>query len=177
MFLVLLNLPTFTKAMILLISIHWRHCLTFRCIDLFSPTNAIRFLHLLTTTYLLTPAHIPPLLQQLRLMLFPNAMLPTPADSPPPSTYPAIKRRCAVDILALVPPMVQHRFFAMRDEEEIVAQVEEVLEGFSDEWCNKHLGYRMLELVVLRVVPELEIKRVQELMGVRGVGGDVQAFL
>lgn len=67
--------------------------------------------------------------------------------------------------------MVQTRFFATRDDEEIVAQVEDVLEVFGDGWCNKHLGYGILETVIARVVPELEAKGVGELMGERGFGG------
>lgn len=44
------------------------------------------------------------------------------------------------------------------------SQLEEVLELFGDEYCNKHLMYGVLELVLVRLMPELSEKRVEELM-------------
>ncbi|KXX76402.1 hypothetical protein MMYC01_207061 [Madurella mycetomatis] len=42
-----------------------------------------------------------------------------------------------------------------------------VLDVFSDAYCNKHLVYSMLELVLVRLVPELTEKGVVELLGER----------
>ncbi len=38
-----------------------------------------------------------------------------------------------------------------------------VLELFSDAYCNKHLMYSCLELVLVRLMPELAERGVQEL--------------
>ena len=38
------------------------------------------------------------------------------------------------------------------------------LNVWGDEYLNRHLGYQMLELIVVRVVPELGVKRVSELL-------------
>ena len=47
-------------------------------------------------------------------------------------------------------------------------EVEGELEVWGDGWMNRHLGYRILELVVVRVLPEMGEKGVKELMEGRG---------
>lgn len=51
------------------------------------------------------------------------------------------------------------------DEEEtkMIDEVESILMVFSDEYCNKHLVYSILELVLVRLMPELRDKGVEEL--------------
>lgn len=50
-----------------------------------------------------------------------------------------------------------------QDEESMVDQVESLLMVFSDEYCNKHLVYSVLELVLVKLMPELIDKGVEEL--------------
>jgi hypothetical protein len=50
-----------------------------------------------------------------------------------------------------------------QDEERMVDQVESLLMVFSDEYCNKHLVYGVLELVLVKLMPELIDKGVEEL--------------
>jgi hypothetical protein len=50
-----------------------------------------------------------------------------------------------------------------QDEERMVDQVECLLMVFSDEYCNKHLVYGVLELVLVKLMPELIDKGVEEL--------------
>ena len=38
------------------------------------------------------------------------------------------------------------------------------LDIWGDGYLNKHLGYRMLELVIVRVLPEVGVKTVRELL-------------
>jgi len=45
-----------------------------------------------------------------------------------------------------------------------VREVEEVLNCFSDSYCNKHLLYGIVELIVVRLIPELADKGVEELL-------------
>ena len=51
---------------------------------------------------------------------------------------------------------------------------EEVLDAFSDSNMNKHLIYDILELIVVRLVPEMAEKTPGELLAERGVdvGGE-----
>lgn len=56
---------------------------------------------------------------------------------------------------------------------EILDEIERgILDVFGDAYCNKHLVYSILELVLVRLLPELAEKGVLELWGERiPVGG------
>ncbi|GAB1320530.1 PXA domain-containing protein [Madurella fahalii] len=57
---------------------------------------------------------------------------------------------------------------ADEEEEMILDEIERsVLDVFGDAYCNRHLVYAMLELVLVRLVPELAEKGVIELLGER----------
>jgi hypothetical protein len=43
-------------------------------------------------------------------------------------------------------------------------EVEEVLNIFDDSYCNKHLLYGVVELIVVRLLPEMAEKGVAELL-------------
>ncbi len=43
-------------------------------------------------------------------------------------------------------------------------EVEGELDAWGDRYLNRHLGYRMLELVIVRVVPEVGVKSVSDLL-------------
>ena len=59
------------------------------------------------------------------------------------------------------------------DREAMVKEVEAILDIFGDSYCNKHLVYGILELVLVRLVPEIGEKGVKELMAERlGEGWD-----
>ena len=45
----------------------------------------------------------------------------------------------------------------------MVDEVEGLLMVFSDEYCNKHLLYSVLELVLVRLMPELSERGVEAL--------------
>lgn len=70
-------------------------------------------------------------------------------------------------------PMVCKRLFGGGEEEgEWVRQLEVELDAWGDGWMNRHLAYRALELVVVRVLPEMSERGVKELMEMRvGVSG------
>ena len=56
--------------------------------------------------------------------------------------------------------------------EDWVKEVKEELDVWGDAYLNKHLGYAVLELVVVRLLPELGEQRVEELLKGR-LGNDV----
>ncbi|KAK1722356.1 uncharacterized protein BDZ83DRAFT_783977, partial [Colletotrichum acutatum] len=50
------------------------------------------------------------------------------------------------------------------DQQRMLFEIEEgILDIFSDEYCNKHLVYSILELILVRLMPELAEKGVVEL--------------
>ncbi|PNH32197.1 hypothetical protein VD0002_g3641 [Verticillium dahliae] len=50
------------------------------------------------------------------------------------------------------------------EEERVLSEIEEgILDVFSDEYCNRHLMYGILELILVRLMPELAEKGVAEL--------------
>jgi len=54
------------------------------------------------------------------------------------------------------------------DEEAILEEIERgILDVFSDAYCNKHLVYGIVELILLRLLPELGEKGVSELWSER----------
>jgi hypothetical protein len=54
-------------------------------------------------------------------------------------------------------------------EDEMLHQVEDILDVFGDAYCNKHLVYNILELIIVRLVPELEESTPSDLLSERGV--------
>ena len=66
-------------------------------------------------------------------------------------------------ILALVPPVVQKIYYG--DEANARRTVEEMLDVFGDAYCNKHLVFGIIELLVVRLMPEMAAKHAGELLG------------
>ena len=78
-----------------------------------------------------------------------------------------IKRRCAVMLLRLLPHPVATVYFARLPGETILTQVEELLDCLGDSYLNKHFIFQIVEVIVLRLVPELGEKGVKELLDER----------
>ena len=74
----------------------------------------------------------------------------------------AIKRRCAVTILSALPAIVVQRYFG-KDAEPLV-EVEGMLDLLGDAYLNKHLVFNIIELLVVRLMPEMGGKGVSELV-------------
>lgn len=120
----------------------------------------------------------------------------TPAPLPSLSEIDpaAAKRHCAIRILSVVPGRVVRTLLghpdavdpppdgnhnddsssiSNTDREELIyveAIESDILDLFADEYCNKHLVYAIIELVLVRLLPELGERSVAELMEDRGVG-------
>lgn len=87
-----------------------------------------------------------------------------------------MRRRAANALWGLLPKGVGRVYFGGRlwkreagplvfdeEEEELVDEMERLLMVLDDEYCNKHLMYSILELILIRVMPELGEKGVAEL--------------
>jgi hypothetical protein len=140
-----------------------------------------RFLYHAISTRVFSPALLPPLLLQIRVLIFPNNAL-GPSPPPPPTAEEArlIRSRAALDLLSLMPRSVARTFLAVPkdndDEEQMQTEIEDgMLDWTDDVEMNKSLIYAILEHVVLRLVPEMRGKTPSELLAERGVlltGGD-----
>ena len=124
-----------------------------------------RYLHYLVITQFDPSTLLPKALALVRKNLFPHATLPPPAP-PPPSEHEviAIKRACAVSLLELVPTVVWRKFFGSQERELWIQEVEGELDVWGDAYLNRHLAYAVLELIVVRILPELAEKPVEGLM-------------
>jgi hypothetical protein len=114
-------------------------------------------------THVLDPALLPTILRTARAALFPNNTLAPPRILPSPAEQLLIRQRCAETILSLIPVRVQDVYFGPGVERR-VREVEEVLDTFGDSYCNKHLLYGVVELIIVRLIPELAEKGVEELL-------------
>ncbi|EON63424.1 hypothetical protein W97_02651 [Coniosporium apollinis CBS 100218] len=112
----------------------------------------------------LNPALLPPALRSLRSALFPHNAPAPPRAVPTQAQTRDIKRQCARALLAAMPQAVSSRFFGTGDEDVMLEEVEEMLDVFGDVYLNKHLVFGIVELVVVRLFPELAVKGVAELM-------------
>ncbi|KAK0738359.1 hypothetical protein B0T18DRAFT_394662 [Schizothecium vesticola] len=134
------------------------------------------------THHLLDAALLPPLLRSVRAALFPHNSPGTSSLAPPSSAaeLAALRRRCAAALWSLVPAstrpvarliLLGADFASFRggdDDELILDELERgVLVVFGDAYCNKHLVYGAVELLLVRLLPELGDKGVVELWGER----------
>lgn len=131
----------------------------------FSRANlSARYLSHTVQTRVLNPAFLPMFLRTLRATLFPHNGL-APARLPPSDEEAkAIKRRCAATLLSLLPTRVASAFFANQNQADHLRQVEELLDCLDDAYLNKHLIFAIVELIVLRLVPEMGERGVHALL-------------
>jgi hypothetical protein len=112
----------------------------------------------------LNPTFLPILLRTIRATLFPNNAMGPARQVPSAAEAKAIKSRCAARLLGLLPPKVAAAFYASESRVVQLQQVEEVLDCLDDAYLNKHLIFQIVELIVLRLVPELGARGVGELL-------------
>jgi len=70
-----------------------------------------------------------------------------------------LKRDAARAILSLIPPKICERVLGVEggEREMWVGEVEGGLGVWEEGWVNRHVLWRVVEVVVVRVVPELEL--------------------
>jgi len=117
-------------------------------------------------THVLDPTLIPSLLRTARAALFPNNTPAPPRIIPSASEQLLIRQRCAETILSLIPAKIQDIYFGSGIERR-VREVEELLNVFDDTYCNKHLLYGVVELIIVRLLPEMAEKGVEALLAER----------
>lgn len=123
-----------------------------------------RFLSSTVQTRVLDPAILPTLLRTLRASLFPNNGLGPPRQPPSEEETKEIKRRCAATLLSLLPTKLASAFFATQHRMDHLRQIEELLDCLDDVYLNKHLIFAIIELIILRLLPEMGERGVQALM-------------
>jgi hypothetical protein len=131
--------------------------------------NYSRFLSNTIRNRILNPTFLPTILRTLRATLFPNNALGPPRQPPSDDEVQLIKCRCAASILNLIPPQLAATFYATQNRDTQLTHIEEVLSCLDDAFLNKHLIFQIIELIVLRLVPELGERGVRELMDERSV--------
>ena len=95
-----------------------------------------------------------------------------PPAPPPPSPDEAreIRRGAAEAIASLLPSAVAQRYYATSNNADIIEQIErDMVAPFDDVYLNKHLVYAMIELILIRLIPELAEETITELLADRGV--------
>lgn len=106
-------------------------------------------------TRILNPALLPPALQAVRSAIFPDNALGPARVPPSEDEIVAIRRECARAIVEVVPPYVRAKFFATDDVDSAREDVEDSLDLFADAYINKHLIVEVVELIVMRLFPEI----------------------
>ncbi|EMD00577.1 hypothetical protein BAUCODRAFT_28928 [Baudoinia panamericana UAMH 10762] len=124
---------------------------TIGCTDSTPDKIASGFIH----TKLLNPRLLPPLLQAIRDAAFPGNSFAPARQPPSPEQTMEIKHACAVAIVGALPEKVRTCYFATQDVELMHKDVEVTLDLFADGYINKHLIVAIIELLVLRLFPEL----------------------
>ncbi|KAF2125772.1 hypothetical protein P153DRAFT_298998 [Dothidotthia symphoricarpi CBS 119687] len=123
-----------------------------------------RYLSHAIHTHVLNPASLPDILRTVRSTLFPNNTMGPSRQTPSEEEAKEIKRNCAAALLDIVPLKVAAAFFATTSHDAQFRQVEETLDCFDDAYLNKHLIFQIVELIVIRLFPELGEQGVRELM-------------
>jgi hypothetical protein len=101
------------------------------------------------------PDLLPSVLQATRSALFPNNALAAARLPPTAAEMVEIKRDCAETIVQTIPMVVRSQFFATKDQDLMRQDVEGILDLFSDAYINKHLIVSAVELIVVRLFPEI----------------------
>ncbi|TAQ87754.1 hypothetical protein B7494_g3924 [Chlorociboria aeruginascens] len=114
-------------------------------------------------TKALDPALLPLFLRTARGALFPNNVPVSPRSVPSAAEQLLLRQRCAEAVLSLIPEKMQDVYFGPGRVGR-VKDIEEILNIFHDKYCNKHLLYGVVELIVVRLIPELAEKGVEELL-------------
>jgi hypothetical protein len=142
----------------------FKHALLLANARLFRPRLLAHSIH----SRLFNPAHIPTILRSLRRTFFPANTFPRHAK-PAPDAAAAIasKQRCAAAVLGLIPVPLRKLYLGQTELDGQLAAVESWLDVLGDEYLNRHLVFALLELFVVRLVPEVAERGPKELLGER----------
>lgn len=116
----------------------------------------------------LTPEIVPTAIRALRMVVFPENALGPARIVPSLDEQRELKTAAVEGILRVLPPSVTRLYFG--SEAQADAAVRDILEVFEDTYCNKHLVFGVVELLTVRLVPELAEKTTDDLLSEK-VGG------
>ncbi|KAH7070432.1 PXA domain-containing protein [Paraphoma chrysanthemicola] len=133
-----------------------------------------RFLSNAIHKRVLNPASLPAILRTVRATLFPNNTLGPARQIPSDDEAKEIKHRCAVSILDLMPPRLTALYFATQSYDAQLLCVEDVLGCLDDAYLNKHMIFQIVELIIVRLVPELGERGVRDIMEERSADLSIQ---
>ena len=105
---------------------------------------------------------LPTILQAIRSAVFPDNTLAASRVPPTADEIIAIKRDAANAIVQLIPQPVRSRYFATKDLDLMRQDVESTLDLFADSFINKHLIISAVELIVVRLFPELGEEEIEQ---------------
>lgn len=105
--------------------------------------------------WLSRPDLLPRILLAIRGAVFPDYALAPTRQTPTSAEVAVIKRDCADAIIDAIPRPVRIRYFATEDSDLMRQDVERKLDLFADPFLNKHLIISAVELLVVRLFPEL----------------------
>lgn len=108
------------------------------------------------------PGLLPSVLQAIRSALFPDNALAAAKVPPTSAEVVEMKRECAKTVVETIPNVIRHRFFGTKDQDLMRQDVEDTLDLFADPYINKHLIISAVELIVVRLFPELGEDSVEE---------------
>ncbi|KAG5922838.1 hypothetical protein E4U42_005225 [Claviceps africana] len=125
-------------------------------------------------------SQLPSILRTLRGSLFPNNAPGTSSLFPPSSDaeFQALRRRAAAALWTLMPSRVGRVYFGgglraalgkptdpgLEEDAIMLDELEGLLDVVGDRYCNKHLMYSLVELILVRLIPELQESGVEELL-------------
>ncbi|KAG5975151.1 hypothetical protein E4U55_007829 [Claviceps digitariae] len=126
-------------------------------------------------------SQLPSILRTLRASLFPNNAPGTSSLFPPSSDaeFQALRRRAATALWTLVPSPIGRAYFGGglwpalgkaqaadpgHEDAAMLDELEGLLDVVGDRYCNKHLMYSIVELILVRLIPELQDHGVEELL-------------
>ena len=104
---------------------------------------------------LLSANWLPSVLQAARNALFPDNGLAPPRIPPSDDEVAQIRHECATAILETIPGLVRARFFATTDKDQMLEEIDAELDLLADAHVNKHLIVSVIQILVVRLFPEL----------------------
>jgi len=126
----------------------------------------LRFLSQSITLHVLNPSILPSLLHSIRRTFFPANTFPRNAGAVSAPDAAASKARCALNVLRAIPAPVRSLYLGA-DPDAQRRIIETWLDVLNDAYLNKHVVFGILELVLVRVVPEMGERGPTELLGER----------
>lgn len=117
-------------------------------------------------THLASPELLAKILASSRAALFPNGSMGPPRPYPTQGEQVAIREAAVQALLQRIPTLIKRYYFGA-NEHEWREPIERHLDGLGSMEVNRHLIYQILELVVVRLVPEMGEAKICKLMAER----------